>query len=627
MTTDKATPVPQVRGPRVNILSPSGFAFWLARSGVRYFVTGKEIAGPGDNATFLHDATVDYRGRPYEKLTRARWRRVARRWALVGVPGGLCLGEVSSDLIGGMYGAIGVTPPEWTDVPWGELLAAYAVTGPAAAGVILVPRAVEHWKEREPRRDFIYPAAKVLGSILGQKIRKRDALMMINLPPRFGEELEDGAQPGSVRIYLPPVPLDPGTKKRVEANVGARLGMPNPVATWQEAGGRAFVDLMPAALPPARLTYADVKDAIEEATLERPLVGMANGRVLHYADLDNESPHVGVSGGSGAGKSTALRLILAQRLRHGTGLITLDFKKWSHDWAHGLPANRVIYRHEVDEIHEACVAIGDELIRRKSLATREELDAQRTIDVLVEEVNSLIPLLRAYWTQMKAEIKWANKAALQDDPHADVTEPPVASPAILALEMLINMGREFHMHAWYAGQRLSAGVFGANGGDKRSSFQTILLGKWDKNSWKMLAGGVPFVVCPGGPRGIWALVQGGESTVLRVPFLTVHEARTLALSGPEPASPVLPGYGHPGPVLDMSTDKVSVEDRRVRLSEAVSLLPGQRTTVNALRMAVKQDQAFPEPLERGGPGRADLYSLAALTAWKERRDAGHRELG
>jgi hypothetical protein len=612
--------IPHVRGIRLGVDSWWGAGYLAVRSGFRYFITGRPILAAGDNATFLHDATVDYRNRPYEKLTRARWRRVARRWAFIAVPSGLLVAEKSADVTEFAWEHFGATPPGWTEVPYGELLQAYAVAVPIGLGAWAYPKVKHAWKMREPRREFILPAARVLCAVTGTRFHRRQALQMIDLPPGFGEELADGEVPLAVRVHLPQVPLDARRKGKIVETVGARLGMPGALAEWHEAGGRAWVDLRPAALPISTLTYADVAEAIEAAPMERPVAGMAVGKELLTADFANDSPHLAASGGSGAGKSSLFRLLLSQRIRHGGGLIVLDFKKWSHDWARGLPRNRVIYVHRIADIHNACVAIGEEIVRRIEVDSREDLDALRTVDVLVEEANSLMPLLRDYWTEERRRIKAENKLALEADPYADVTEPPLKSPAILALEQLINMGRELHMHGHWAGQRLSATTFGGNGGDKRASFQTRFLAKWDRSAWKMLAGDVPYMVCPGGPVGIWAIVQGGTATIIRVPFMSTEEARTLALSGPEPSVPVLPGYGG-GPVLDMSPEDVRENmDRRVKLSEAAKLLPGREITLKALRLARERDDRFPEPLERGGPGRADLYSLDALAEWKARRD-------
>jgi hypothetical protein len=66
---------------RERVDSPLG-----ARVVWHYLVTGDYITSKGDNASFLHDATEDYRGKPVRKLTRARWRRVVRRNLAVTVP-------------------------------------------------------------------------------------------------------------------------------------------------------------------------------------------------------------------------------------------------------------------------------------------------------------------------------------------------------------------------------------------------------------------------------------------------------------------------------------------------------------------------------------------------------------
>lgn len=618
--------IPHVRGLRWGINSWPGAVYLVTRSAFRYFVTGRPILAAGDNATFLHDATVDYRGRPYTKLTRARWRRVARRWAFVAIPGGLLVTEKAADATEAVCRVLDVPAPGWTEVPYGGILRAYAVAVPVGVGVWAYPRVRTWWRMRIPRREYILPAARVLCEITGTRYTKRTASAMIDLPPRWGEPLQDGIEPPAVRVHLPQVPLDGNRKKRIVESVGARLGIPGARADWHEEGARAWVDLRPAVLPPRTVTYADVETEIMKAPIERPVVGVGVGRVVYHADFDNDSPHLAASGGSGSGKSTLFRLILSQRLRHGSGLIVLDLKKWSHDWARGLPNNRVIYVHRVEDIHNVCVAIGDELVRRIELDSREDLDRLRTVDVLVEEANTLIPLLRNYWTEERRRILTENKRILREDPYADVADPPVRSPAILALEMLVNVGRELHMHAHWAGQRLSANTFGGNGADKRASFSTRFLGRWDKAAWTMLAKDVPYQICPGGPVGLWALIQDGTATIVRVPFVSTEQARTMALSGPEPTAPVLPGYNL-GPVINARPEDVrDNSDRRVTLREAVELLPGEPVTLKALRMARDQDARFPEPAERGGPGRADRYLLSTLVEWKERRDAGVRQV-
>ena len=636
---DHATPTPTFRGPRVPILSGRGALLYAARTGWRFFVTGREIIGPGDNATFLHDATVDHRGRPVTKLTRARWRRVARRWALLGIPGGLASAEGAATLTEFPYTVLNAAPPGWTEVPWWDLLQGYAVGGPLAAGVVLVPRARTYLRERHTRDEYVYPTWREVCQITGHRFDKREALRMVQLPPTFGQDVEPGNLPSPVRIALPPIALDPGVVKRLE-RIGPRLGMPGANVEAHALGSATFVDVAPAALPPRRVRLETLRSAAESADVDHPIIGAGNGGAVVELDYNNDSPHIAVSGASGAGKSNTVAWIEAQRMRKGAFVVYLDFKKWSHDYAHGLPTSRCAYLYSIEKIHEGLVALGHELMRRRDMNSRAELAAMRPIDVVVEEANTLMPALNAYWREERARIKAANRAALADDPGADVTEPPLSSPAVQAIGALVGMGREFSMHAVFVGQKLSASTFGGPGGDRRESFQNRLLGQWDRGTWGMFAKGVPYVPCPRTERGIWCLVTGGQATIVRVPQVvdkvdtrTFQDTlRAWILSSPEPDRPALldtsaflsitSGSGVVRPservqVQEVSGQVTDVPAQRVPLSAAVDKLPGKPLTLDGLRTASKRP-GFPDPVDRHG--RADLYELPALIEWKARRD-------
>lgn len=587
---------------------------YAVRTGFRYFVTGKEITGPGDNATFLHDATVDYRNRPVERLSRARWRRVARRWALLGIPGSLGSMEGAAWLTEHTYRVFEAAPPGWTDVPWLDLLQGYAAAGPVAAGAVFVPRVKSWYDMREPNREYVYPAAQVACKILGVPYRKRDAARMLDLPTGWGKgDDTDEVEPVMPRLYLPPVPLDAGTKKRIVSNVGARLGIPDPEGDWQEIGGRAHVTFRALSLPAKAIPALVVRKAIEAASVTQPVVGFS-GRANTPAtvDYEDESPHILVSGGSGTGKSTLMRFLLAQRMAKGNGLIVLDYKRVSHPWADDLPSNRALYFYKIADIHDALMAINEELTKRMH-GPKEMIGRYRAIDILVEELNSLTPMLRDYWTEQRREIKQANKLALADDPDADVTEPPLKSPAVQALSLVVNLGRQVGMHIHVAGQRVSANSLGPNGGDIRENFQSRLIAKWTKQTWRMLSD-APYIACPSGPRGLWALVQGDSATIIRVPFMSDPDARTLALSGPCPSEPILAGQT----VRVVDTDRLAaVRGVRVSLSDAADKLG---LSIEALRIASKRSDNFPAPVEIGGPGLPNRYDLAELVQWRERRD-------
>jgi hypothetical protein len=171
----------------------------------------------------------------------------------------------------------------------------------------------------------------------------------------------------------------------------------------------------------------------------------------------------------------------------------------------------------------------------------------------------------------------------------------------------------------------------------------------------MLNDGIPFQLCPAGPRGIWGVAIGEEFHVVRVPFLTDDEARTIAmgqLSGHD-LGPVIGGHavrtvvgqqmsGHSDRVIavtlsgqamimsgqsgqlsyDNCPDKMSPA-HVVRLSDAVDQLPadrsGRRLTLDGLRSAARRP-GFPSPVEHAGQAR--LYALADLREWRERQVRG-----
>lgn len=617
---------PQLKPAKLFWWTWQGLQILLIRSLWRYFFSGKELRGDGDNATWFHDATVDHRGRPYEKLTRARWRRVLRRWALLGVP------WVLMDMAAVSWLARHMTDAGWARWPWLDMAGAYLIGTAVVLGGLGVRALAVWWPLRELRKELVRPAAEVLCRIVGAKVPKRKLHHLIEVPPGFGEVPEDGAAPAAVRAHMPAnVPLDDKTKERIVAQVGARLGLPNAQGTWTIAAERPYVDLIGAPLPPRSLTFAEVRELMEGADIDSPLFGLMSGRVPSHLDYTNDSPHVLGSAGSGGGKSSMLRVIAMQRMRKGAGAIFLDFKKWSHlRWVRGLPSTVALYFHEIEAIHNALVEIMAELIRRKDIDHEDELDLMRRLDVYVEEMNTLLGMLTDYWRAKVATAKAQARAAVQAakatedevalveamEQLAEANGLPLVSPAVQALRYGVNLGREFKIHFHFIGQSMDANSSG--GRNTRESFRTRLLARWDRKTWRMLADGVPFVVCPSGPVGLWAHVHGAEVDIVRVPWVTDNEAREFVLAGGVPREPVL-GRDIGGSVAAVPRRAVSLAP----LSEIMAELPpgrsGERPTLKALRLASTRP-GFPEPEVRGEAGKPHLYRAEDVREWWEQRE-------
>jgi hypothetical protein len=196
------------------------------------------------------------------------------------------------------------------------------------------------------------------------------------------------------------------------------------------------------------------------------------------------------------------------------------------------------------------------------------------------------------------------------------------------------MGRELRMHVLVMAQRLSASVFGGNGGDIRESFQGgRMIARWDRKLWKMLVDTIAYVACPTGPRGVWGLARGEEFTVFRVPFQSDREATAFSLGGAPVHGPVLGPQERRESVDGASWDSVETASDRaaitsaVTLAAALGLLPGQdgpaAISESAFRRASTRP-GFPEPLAKPdgqpyGQREAKLYDLGQLTEWREAR--------
>lgn len=548
----------------------------ISRGLWRYFVTGRPLMGGGDNATFLRDATVDHRGGPVERLTRARWRRVARRHAALTAPAALALYD-------------------WRAV------AAYALVATGTGATVGARMLVRWWPQRAVRREYVVPTWQVVARIIGVPARRREAVRAVELPRGFGtEDVTDEVL--SVRVHLPVVALDEGTQKRIAVAAGQRLGMPDPAASWVIRGARAHVDLTPRVHAPSTLRFSDVRDAWLDASASRPLVGMAAKRTPVYADMDNDGPHMGVSGGTGSGKSTLLRVVLAKRVREGHALVVCDYKVISHKWARRIAqtsSDRVLYVTDEEPISDALTAVAAEFERRRQLLKTDPaaLADVRPVDVLVEELNSLADMLRKWWGHERRRILAEAKANGEDVPYV-----PVVPPCVDALAAMVQMGRELKVFVHFAAQRLDAAALSPRGGGAiRESITNRFLAGYTKKTWDMLCAGIPFQVFPGGPRGIWMACVSGEVTPFRVPPLSDDEAYELAMGGVEPS----------GPVLGAARWVAAHERKAVSntLGEAWELLPGC-PSLPALQKAVQRAglQAT------GRRGNALCYEMAALEA-------------
>ncbi|MDD5062537.1 MAG: hypothetical protein PHN44_09705 [Candidatus Marinimicrobia bacterium] len=384
--------------------------------------------------------------------------------------------------------------------------------------------------------------------------------------------------------------VSPEARAAAGAIVSAKLGLGDLRASWDAVGPRVVARWTIAVRPPARCGLAEIREAIDAAADHELVLGLQAGGTPFVASLDDDAAHIGVSAGSGAGKSVLAQLAAVQVLRRGGRVVILD-RKGSHRWARGLSG--VTYCSRPADMHAALIGLAEEADARNSQAMEEDDDWRPADRVLVvfEEMNAGIAQLRTWWERTREK------------------SDPKVSPAISAYQDLAFMGRSAQVHIFGIAQMMTAAL---GGSAARENMGIRCLARYTRNNWMMMAPECP-MPRPSKVRGRWQIVVAGVATAVQVAYLSTAEARELAAPGVS-----IPGL-HPG--LRCPDSPAGIETPAdegladvVSLSEALDrgLVDGRRYAV-AKRLL--RDPAAPAPV--GKRGRAWLYDRAALTRWAE----------
>lgn len=403
------------------------------------------------------------------------------------------------------------------------------------------------------------------------------------------------------KVWLPPwVHVSSATKALIVSIVSTRLGIDDPVATWVLAGPQPSVTVRPRAAIPEVVRWPSLSATVQAAPETTLVAGVGLGGQLVTVDLALDSPHLGVSGDSGSGKSVLLQALLAQALHKGAVVVMLDMKRHSHRWCQGLP--NVLYCKDVAHIHDTMVLVGKEVQRRNEVADDPDADVGPRVLTVLEEANATADLLAQYWAELRAP------------------GDPKRSPALTALAFTLFTGRAVRANVVVAAQQLRADAVA--GGAARENLGVRLLGGATEATWRMLAPEVRPVPPKPRVKGRWRLVTGGELTEFQSLWATDEEARAWAAGGRGelPTSLVVPGPSHIeyGPDREKPVGRVLTR-RLVGLRDGVAELPGDPMTLHALRKAAQRDLRFPMPVDEE-QGK-HLYDPADLARWKAGRDA------
>ncbi len=369
-------------------------------------------------------------------------------------------------------------------------------------------------------------------------------------------------------------------RQLISAIVKAKIPAGELVESWSQVGARVTARWVVRRRPPKQVGYAEVLQALPGLAEDEFYLGAAVGDTPVTISLSADAPHIGLSAGTGAGKSILAQLIAVQVLARGGRVILLD-RKGSHRWALGLDG--VDYCTKPAQMHDGLVKTATIASDRNDLAFYEADDWNpgARVLVIVEELNATLGQLANFWADVRAK------------------DEPKRSPAISALAELLYMGRSAKVNVLAIAQSLTARAIG--GPEMRENLGVRCLARFSTNMWKML---VPEAAMPRPSRtlGRWQIVVGGVATETQVAYLTRAEARAIACPENVPVgsdSGLDQVKGQPG---DMLTLKDAC---------AFGVLPwGYEATKKRMQRRVGD-----VPIPRDRRGGSDLYRRADLEAW------------
>jgi hypothetical protein len=292
---------------------------------------------------------------------------------------------------------------------------------------------------------------------------------------------------------------------------------------WQLQRARFFVEVGRKPAPPAKVLYADVKRMFDAPAHLLPL-GLGTRAEEIYADLDHHTPHIAMSCGTGAGKSTLIRAMIAKRVRDAVRageeyrVVIIDSSGVGFPEFDGVPGVEQYLGSNDDELVAEWQAIGDfraEMERRTAIYRQDRNATFPRWLLVIEEGNDFSSASRNFWKRIKEK--------------SDPATPPVADD-LLAVS---RKARKVKGHIIAAYQRLDAKA--ALEPDIRDGYGMKILGRWTLQVWAFLVGTYPR---PKSSKheGRVLVVIGDEHKACQGVLMVEEEAREMALAGRDPVT-------------------------------------------------------------------------------------------
>jgi hypothetical protein len=432
-------------------------------------------------------------------------------------------------------------------------------------------------------------------------------------------------------LALPPGFTGEKEQKQIVQVAGAKLNLTGQLEpAWKLHGKHPEVTLTLVQPPPGYVSFADIRALADAAEEHEIVLGLGRKNVPGTVSVDSDSPHIGLSMGSGDGKSVTARNAACQLAHHGALIVVLDSKFVSQHWAAGL--RNVAYARTPQEIHDLAVWLAGEVDRRKQLALWHadvegivHANPGPRIVAILEELNVTQTELSAYWKDTGGKGR---------------------SPAVAALDKVSFIGRQVLVNLVYIGQRLSAKATSGGSGDARENLGVLLMSNPAASTWKMLVGDRHALPAATDTTGRLQVVTAKTVTEIQGAYVTGAQARAYATSGivaqPRDDMPCVGGLAPVGTreraaqhVPDMAAITGTRPDLHVvadipvrpqpppRITIAAAVAEGiSGPTVEAVRKALRPERQRPgvtPPQPVGTRGNADEYDRVEWCDWEEAR--------
>jgi hypothetical protein len=521
------------------------------------FAAGHPIDGRRrTNYTFRHRATRDLtdHGHSSRWAHRAGWERAAIRVVFAAVTLAILYGYLTDRTV-------------TVDACMGALFGACVGLAVRARFVI---RSSRH------HRRVVRPMYQAMSQVIGGTAITAHSQAYGDSHKRYIRVPVNYRDPKTRIKYMVPVTWegDSGSLRRLNAIVAKRLGgdwdVMHHASAWPP-----YVEFMPSPAPPKSVGFADIAAAIERASDSEIIIGIGTHNRKISIDLDSESPHVAMSIGTGGGKSSLLRLIVIQLIRHGCERIDIiDPKRISHDWAKDIPG---VYIHRT--MPKQIEAVSDFRKRMEDRYEALENGAPANFPrhaLLIEEQNSFMDYAKTYWEDYRNELDKEERA-----------KTPKRPPVIGDIGYILFQGRQAKMNVFSVFQQMNARA--AGGSDLRVNYGAKILARFGQGEWMMLVGTRPI---PRSSRinGRGRIALGDEDREVQFAFISEEEATGYGMRCAAPAPAEF------NPITDVPADGAGADDagEMMTLRELVEagVIPVRYSA--ATRARTRAGDAFPK---------------------------------